>query len=226
MKKHVEMIGLKFGRLTVLGMKGERIAGRHPNWECLCECGKKCVRSAVSLKSNREPSCGCSASDFQRKKNDITGKVFGKLCVIAPIKESKKGRHISWTCVCSCGNSTIVNGSDLRSGHTQSCGCLHQETVSKGKHGHAKKGTLSGTYVSWYSMKTRCTNKNAKNYLHYGARGINVCPEWSSFEKFLEDMGERPKGTSIDRIDVNGNYEPSNCRWADQSTQAKNKRKI
>lgn len=92
------------------------------------------------------------------------------------------------------------------------------------KHGHANRKSLSSVYHSWVAMWTRCTNKNRKDYIHYGGRGITICERWIDFELFLQDMGERPKGTSLDRVDSNGNYELSNCRWSTQKEQMNNTR--
>jgi hypothetical protein len=137
-KKTIKMIGKKFGRLTVTSMVGEREPGRHPKWVCVCECGNECERSSVALRTGKNPSCGCAARDFQRKKNDITGKRFGRLIAQRPLPYSNKNRHIIWECLCDCGNKSEVAGIDLRGGHTRSCGCLHSELVKKANYSRRK----------------------------------------------------------------------------------------
>lgn len=164
---------------------------------------------------------------------DLTGQTFGRLTVLAEGERSphKKRR---WHCECECGTRTLVIQQHLTGGHTQSCGCLHREIVSAWnvantpglKHGHSQlHGPASPTYQSWKNMVQRCTNPNRVEYRYYGAKGVTVCDRWlASFVSFLEDMGERPEGTSIDRIDPEGNYEPGNCRWATRAQQDANRR--
>lgn len=128
--KTKKMTGLKFGRLTVIEIDGERKPGRHPKWKCVCDCGNTTTKTATALRNGREPSCGCATRDFQRKKNDLAGKKFGRLTVLQPVDTSNSKRHIIWNCVCECGKNNKVSGTDLRSGHVRSCGCLHSEIVA------------------------------------------------------------------------------------------------
>lgn len=149
------------------------------------------------------------------------GTVFGRLTVIGEA-DSIKG-NATWLCQCECGNQVTVLAYRLRAGHTQSCGCLHEENLrtSVTTHGMSK----TPIYIIWKSMKARCLSPRDKSYKDYGGRGITVCDEWKdSFETFYADMGECPEGHSLDRIDVNGNYEPSNCRWATSIEQNRNRR--
>lgn len=152
-----------------------------------------------------------------RKLLDLIGKKFGRLVVIRQ-ENSNQNKKSRWLCKCDCGKKTIIIGSNLKNGHTQSCGCLHI------KHGHSTTTKISKTYLSWGNMIQRCTNPNEKQYKDYGGRGITVCKRWMKFENFLEDMGERPKGHQIDRINNNDNYCKSNCRWATRKEQMRNKR--
>lgn len=144
---------------------------------------------------------------------DLTGKKYGKYTVIRR-GEKKNPKKTHWICRCVCGVEKSIDASNLKNRNVTSCGC--------DKHGM----TNTITYTSWAAMKSRCNNSKYNCYEHYGKRGIKVCARWSdSFTDFLADMGERPSlDYSIDRIDVNGNYEPGNCRWATRSQQRRNQR--
>jgi len=152
---------------------------------------------------------------------NFTNKRFGKLIAIEPT-DKRKRKYIVWKCKCDCGNFTEVASGDLNK--TKSCGCLLKEPKIF-IHGHTCNGKSSPTFKSWESMKQRCFNSKNHKYPIYGGRGIKVCDRWKdSFKNFLDDMGERPKGKTLDRINPDGNYEPLNCRWATNLEQRHNRR--
>jgi len=150
---------------------------------------------------------------------DIAGKRFGILTVTRFHGLNKRMKSM-WQCVCDCGKEKFFAGDNLKKGNTTSCGCT--KYAKNTKHGKSK----SLEYRSWVSMIGRCSNDKGKSYKDYGGRGIIICTRWlQSFESFLEDMGNKPSAEySIDRIDTNGNYEPSNCKWSTRSEQERNKR--
>lgn len=147
---------------------------------------------------------------------------FGSLTAVSDAGRIGSEKRPASNCVCDCGAQVVVMNRHLLSGHTKSCGCI--KAANALKHGHKRRAGPSGTYVSWQSMIQRCTQPASDSYALYGGRGISVCERWNSFETFLADMGERPEGGSIDRIDSSKNYEPSNCKWSSVSEQASNKR--
>lgn len=160
--------------------------------------------------------------------NDITGKTFGRLTAIKTVGKNYRNSYL-WLCQCSCGNTAIVDGNCLRKGNTKSCGCLNDERRRSGdnRRTHGQCGTR--LYRIWKRMKSRCMNKNTVDYKKwYGSKGVSVCEEWANdFQTFYDwSMANGyADDLTIDRIDPYGNYEPSNCRWADAKTQSMNKRK-
>lgn len=156
----------------------------------------------------------------------MIGKTFGRMTVICR-NGSSPNNSVLFLCKCSCGNTKTTRGCHLRSGAVKSCGCLAKECsrISRPKHGHTLKGKRH-TYYSWIGMKTRCTYKKHPSYHRYGGRGITVCERWNGetgFQNFLADMGERPPGMELDRIDNDKGYEPGNCRWATLVEQGRNR---
>ena len=221
-------IGKKFNNLTVIDKAPARISpsGRVvQQLVCRCDCGKEREVSISSLRSNYVKTCGkCDLTGS--RLIDLTGQQFGKLIVVKRVENyvSPKGLKFSqWLCKCNCGNECIVRSIHLRTGYVQSCGCLKLKQNGN---------TTKRLWKIWKAMIYRCENKNDKNYLNYGERGIKVCDEWhlyDNFESWALNAGYDSNASfgkcTLNRIDVNGNYEPSNCRWVDQQTQTNNTRK-
>ncbi len=218
--KFVDLSGQKFGRLTAVSpvKVNNRI-----KWNCICECGGTTITSSTKLKSGHTQSCGClqreRTSEVSRK--DKVGLKFGKLTVLE--RASEIGERTKYKCKCDCGNIVIVDGCNLSTGATKSCGCIRKLSTKMLKLSHGQCGTK--LYRCWRNMIDRCENPNNKEYKNYGNRGIQVCKEWHDFDKFYNwalSSGYNDILT-IERIDVNKGYFPNNCTWADLYTQARNR---
>lgn len=223
-KQMLDLTGQQFGRLTVL-----RLAPRKPNlspknkylrWVCKCDCGKTVEVQSNCLRSGNTRSCGCLRREESKKKaRDLTGTRFGKLLVLRRAANRTKGKRVStfWICRCDCGVEKEFGAAMLVGRRTNSCGC--------GRRTH--HDSYSPEYKAWRNMKDRCYNPRFIGYHLYGGRGIRVCDAWiDSYETLIKDVGRRPSDEhSLDRIDNDGHYEPSNCRWATIQEQRSNQRK-
>lgn len=157
---------------------------------------------------------------MKANKHLLVGSKINKLNILLYDKETKK-----YYCLCDCGNYKWINAGHVKRGNTKSCGCLQKEYLDKNSVNHSKR--YLKLRARYYGMIARCNDKNHISYKYYGGKGIKVCDRWlESFENFYEDMGYPPnKNYSLDRIDTNGNYEPSNVKWVDNTTQAINRNK-
>jgi hypothetical protein len=222
MSHKISMIGVKVGLLEVIAECGRSVEGK-ALWRCKCQCGNSTTVTGRALRAKTTKSCGCLKHVEGRGMHDLSTQRFGRLTAI-----ERAGRHMAngvpWRCLCECGNEIVVPSGRLKSGNTKSCGCLSRDITGSLRRTHGM--SRSSEYASWTSMKDRCFNPNNDDYALYGGRGITVCRRWkNSFENFLADMGTKPfPRASIDRINTNGNYSPTNCRWSSQKTQTRNKR--
>ena len=230
---HLDLTGEKYGRLTVVSEAEPHYTSGGRKlimWNCKCDCGGTVVVSTSHLRSGHTVSCGCRLKETQSGQTlvDITGQRFGRLVVLGRNMEKQgENRHLMWDCICDCGNRTTVSGLHLKDGHTKSCGCLAAESLRTRSITHGKSKTA--LYHVFLTMHSRCDNPNTKSYHRYGGRGIKVCDEWrraSGFQAFY-DWAMRngyQEGLTIDRIDTDGDYEPSNCRWVTHKVQNNNRK--
>jgi hypothetical protein len=212
-----DLQGQKFNRLNVVEYHGT-IKGK-AMWKCKCICGNESVVASGNLKNGNVKSCGCLIKDATYE--DLSGRKFGMLTAIKFVGYNKS-RNSIWECFCECGNIKQALSQNLKRGKTKSCGCYQAECRSSNNLKHGL--TDSPTNRTWLSMIQRCNNPQFTSYNNYGGRGITVCDEWMDFEKFVEDMGIRPDGKTLDRIDNSKGYTRENCKWSTIFEQASNKR--
>lgn len=213
-----ELTDQKFGKLIALRENGRDNHGK-VLWECRCECGE--IITVIGEGLTRGNTKGCPDCKFE----NLTGQKFGKLTVLELIERTKG--HGKYKCLCECGKETVTISTNLKQGKTKSCGCGEVQN----RKNNWEKITTHGLsehplYVTWNGMKARCYNPNSEKFPIYGGRGIIICDEWEEDFKAFYDWSIAngwQEGLTIDRIDNDGIYEPSNCRMADDETQANNK---
>lgn len=212
--------GDKIGSLTILCRYelSEDDTAITAKWEAVCDCGEICVISHKQVSGRKKTTCGCGI----RNPRYLPGNKFNLLTIVreGPKVEYSNGSKVRqvW-CSCECGNPelTLVRTSNLTSGNTTSCGCIGRER----RRTHGMSNTR--TYQIWEGMKRRCRPDLKEMFPHHAGKGVTYCSKWETFEGFYEDMGPAPDDMSLDRIDFDGNYEKSNCRWASSSVQGYNK---
>lgn len=219
MSKLIDRTGQRFGKLVVVGRDASR--KNRVYWLCRCDCGTIKSVESYKLRTGNTTSCGCE--QYRRNYRDLSGQRFGMLTVKRRVENKQNGK-VLYRCQCDCGNTIDVCYGSLVSGDRKCCGCVDLRT----KHGQCN----TRLYGVWRSMKDRCLNPRCHAYKDYGGRGISICEEWKNdfvaFQKWATESGynnaaQRGECT-LDRINNDGNYEPTNCRWVDMRVQSNNRR--
>ena len=226
-----DISGKRFSRLIATKFL---YAGKngHCIWEVKCDCGNTSKTSTNALLRGNTKSCGCLQPEVASELNraELVGQIFTFLIVKSFYNIKYKKAH--WLCLCKCGKVVVASTGALRTGSVKSCGCWgrEQRRIKSTLHGKAKRKKVAPEYRAWMHLKGRCLNPNDKAYPDYGGRGLTVCQRWleeDGFIHFFDDMGLRPDGTSLDRIDNDllvDSYSKSNCRWATKDIQNRNQR--
>lgn len=224
----VDMAGQQWGRLLVLSIAGSGDGGIR--WLCRCECGTERVFRGYLLRRGVTRSCGCITREINAARSPRlielkAGDRFGRWVLVsrAPTRRERGSNHSRWLCRCDCGKTRSLTATSLKHRRTLSCGCVQAEALAARATRHGM--TKTPIYRIWSGMIKRCRNETDKDYPRYGARGITVCDRWLKFENFFADIPPRLSARhTLDRRDNNGNYEPTNVRWATPIEQQNNLR--